>query len=368
MPRTTLHKFTKKKHGKKQFPIVKLLLMPFLILLLLLTVFQLQQRQTIKNFADTATCGSPGDKGNEMGVGKYCTEGGGQCLGTGSPICSADIQLNGSGICSKACNTDVDCGTGATCYQDTLGKGCKPDVCTTTPPTATPKPTTQPRPTATPQPTAKPTLKPTSIPTATPTQIPFITAAATAVPTAVPTSTPQATSMIISVYLHGIGNSGDNRNQVSTLSNKTPIHPQRTFTVSIMDAQSQPVSTLTIVFSYDPLKGLYTGTADLGNSVVTGSYGITLKTPSFLKKTVTGISVVRGQQVPVLLSLIAGDVNNDDTLNMLDYNAIVSCLSVLTQPVSCTNTQQQAADLNDDGKVDQTDYNLFLREISVPSQ
>src|SRR6266851_4534113 len=88
-----------------------LLFFAILIPILVLTIVALQQRQTYQQQAQTATCGAPGDTGNNQGVGKYCTQGGGQCLGTSSPICSADIQA-GPGICSKSCNTDADCGTG----------------------------------------------------------------------------------------------------------------------------------------------------------------------------------------------------------------------------------------------------------------
>jgi hypothetical protein len=108
---------------------------------LFLTIMQSQDKQTLQQQAATTagTCGSPGDMGNSLGVGKYCTQGGGQCQGLNASICSADIQLNGSGICSKSCNTDADCGTGAVCYQDTLGKGCEPISCQDTPtPTQTP--------------------------------------------------------------------------------------------------------------------------------------------------------------------------------------------------------------------------------------
>jgi len=104
-----------------------------LIVVAFFTIFQAQNMQTYQQHAATATCGAPGDPGNEDGVGKYCTQGGGQCQGTGSPICSADIETGVPGICSKSCNTDADCGTGAVCFQDTLGKGCEPVACEATP-------------------------------------------------------------------------------------------------------------------------------------------------------------------------------------------------------------------------------------------
>src|SRR6266567_1878940 len=82
-----------------------------LIVALFFTVLQIQNKQTYQQQAQTATCGAPGDMGNELGVGKFCTQGGGQCQGSQASICSADIQLNGQGLCSKSCNADADCGT-----------------------------------------------------------------------------------------------------------------------------------------------------------------------------------------------------------------------------------------------------------------
>lgn len=130
-------KTTKSPVSKKYLLVFGLVI---LIGALFLTITQSQNKQTIQQQAATTagTCGSPGDAGNSLGVGKYCTQGGGQCQGLNASICSADIQLNGSGICSKSCNTDADCGTGAVCYQDTLGKGCEPISCQNTP---TPTPT-----------------------------------------------------------------------------------------------------------------------------------------------------------------------------------------------------------------------------------
>lgn len=130
-------KATKSSVSKKYLLVFGLVI---LIGALFLTIMQSQSKQTLQQQAATTagTCGSPGDAGNSLGVGKYCTQGGGQCQGLNASICSADIQLNGSGICSKSCNTDADCGTGAVCYQDTLGKGCEPISCQNTP---TPTPT-----------------------------------------------------------------------------------------------------------------------------------------------------------------------------------------------------------------------------------
>ncbi len=130
-----------KSKGQSKFTKKYFIVFGILLAALYLALFQIQTKQTYQQHAQSQTCGSPGDMGNEQGIGKYCTQGGGQCQGLQASICSADIQLNGSGICSKSCNTNADCGTGAVCYQDTLGKGCEPVACEATPTPATPAPT-----------------------------------------------------------------------------------------------------------------------------------------------------------------------------------------------------------------------------------
>jgi len=358
MPRKTVHKSSKKKREKRQFPFIALFFLALLVLLVFFTVFLLQQQQTFQEHAATTTCGVPGDKGNETGVGKYCTQGGGQCLGTGAPICSADIQLSGTGICSKPCNTNADCGSSATCFQDTLGKGCKPNVCDTSNPTATPRPTAKPAPTVIP--TKKPTI--TTIPTSLPTIAP------TAAVTPTPITSTQNTSLFFTVYLHGIGKSGDNSNPTTnTLSNKTPLQTQRSFTLTITNSQNKVVTTQKTNFTYNTIGGFYTATAALDNTWTNGSYTITLATASFLEKTLPGIQIttVHLTTIPPI-TLSAGDINNDGSVNAIDYNSLIACFGEIAQPVSCTATQKQTADLNDDGRVDQTDYNLFLREINIP--
>lgn len=152
-----------------------------LIIVLVLTLLQVSHRQVFQQQAQTAAitgCGDSGDPGNADGVGKFCTAGGGQCVGTGSPICSADIQAGVPGLCSKPCSTDADCGTGAMCMASALGSGCEPIACNASP---TPTPTTA----SVPTPVCLGGVCPT------PTTVPQMTFApvATTAPTAAPSST-----------------------------------------------------------------------------------------------------------------------------------------------------------------------------------
>jgi len=65
-----------------------------------------------------------GQCGNELGVGRPCTEGGGQCdvfnLFAGEAgICIPDFADNTQvHACSKSCSVDDDCGAGALCFPD----------------------------------------------------------------------------------------------------------------------------------------------------------------------------------------------------------------------------------------------------------
>ena len=59
------------------------------------------------------------------------------------------------------------------------------------------------------------------------------------------------------------------------------------------------------------------------------------------------------------------NINNDNKLDILDYNTLIGCYSDLAAATSCNYTQKTASDLNDDGTVNQFDYNLFLRETAI---
>jgi hypothetical protein len=360
MPRAHKQSKSAKKIRIPNKPLLLLLLIPLLFVLIII-VLNLKERQILKQEAQIAGCGAPGSPGNEKGVGKYCTKGGGQCLGTGAPFCSVDFST-GPGICSKPCSTDLDCGAGAVCFADSLGKGCKPVACDApTQPTATPKPTTVNMPTATPTPriTNTPTPTPTRIPSPTPTIRP------TNIPSATPTPLPKTTTLLFQIYLHGIGKSGDSANAANALSNKNPATPSRSFTISIYTDPTNPKVTKTIPLIYSATEGLYTGTLDLGTNWDSSTYSIKLKTDSFLMETIQDIRIPQAQSFVVpITTMTAGDVNDDSVLSTLDYNIIIGCFTNALTPQSCADNQKKLSDVNDDGKVDISDSNLFLREIS----
>ncbi len=226
-------------------------------------------------------------------------------------------------------------------------------------------------------PTSTPTPTPTSTPTPTPTSTPTPTPTSTPTPTPVPNST----KLTFDVFLHGIGNSGDNANPDQfSLSNKNPRTKIRNVDVQILNSSSNIVATSSGTIRYASESGSFKGTVDFGLRVpATAAYNIKLKEKTHLRRLVPGIQTITTGQTNIVqqITLIAGDVIGDlnssdasirqsyNTLNILDYNMLMNCYSDFAPAISCTPAQKLLTDLNDNGTVNQFDYNLFLREITV---
>jgi hypothetical protein len=104
----------------------------------------------------------------------------------------------------------------------------------------------------------------------------------------------------------------------------------------------------------------------MGTSLSTGVYTVKVKSPQFLRTLVPGIQNITAgtsNQMPVTI-LVNGDINGDNTLNILDYNILMGCYSDFLPPASCTPANEELSDLDDDLFVNQFDYNLFLRELT----
>jgi hypothetical protein len=82
----------------------------------------------------TTGCAEACNPGNNLGCGRYCTAGGGECNQNGAPFlfCTEDYEPNGTGVgfCTGPCSKDADCGDGAFCSGSGMGsKGCVPAAC-----------------------------------------------------------------------------------------------------------------------------------------------------------------------------------------------------------------------------------------------
>lgn len=186
-----------------------------------------------------------------------------------------------------------------------------------------------------------------------------------------PTPTTAASSganINLNLILHGIGSGGDNANPTAnSLSNKDPLHKERTAIVSLFDVNNNLVATAEGKVVYSSASGSFKGIASSSAIVASGKYSIKVRTDNRLTRLVTGIqTLVAGQttNIPVV-EVVAGDATNDNKLDILDYNMLIDCYSDIGAAIACNDTKKLATDANDDGNVNQFDYNLFLREIST---
>lgn len=176
------------------------------------------------------------------------------------------------------------------------------------------------------------------------------------------------TGLNLTVFLHGIGNSGDNVNQtLSSLSNKNPLRRTRPVQAFIYNVNNQLISSASGQVNYSSASGNYTGRVQTSVPLPAGPYNIRVKTDRHLVRRLPGIQniVTTADNSLPAVHLVTGDINDDNRLNILDYNILIDCYTDTLPAPSCNDQNKKTiSDTDDDGKTNQTDYNLFLREIA----
>ncbi|GEM_PF-6760299 len=198
--------------------------------------------------------------------------------------------------------------------------------------------------------------------------IPFLLPTASAVPTVLPTHVPQPTPKLnerstkfdFDLALTGIG---------STSGNLSPLFPQRTLTVEVIDGLDRKVLEKKGFILWDGVTQTFYGTIDMGNTLNTGTYTVKVKTDRYLRKAFPNTQIAKGGLIVIpTASLIVGDINGDNLLDVQDYNLYVSCYKDRANTIECGKNKTNA-DLNDDGKndseTDLTDYKLLFGSLKV---
>lgn len=233
-------------------------------------------------------------------------------------------------------------------YTMKFNIGTSPSPSTTVSNT-TPTVTQATTPTNSPTPTASPT------PTPTPTPIPTATLAPTATPV------PGSSVLNLKIQLPGIGNGATNLGL-----NSTPIRPQRLGTVEILTAQNVASMTANGTFTYNSSTSVYEGQFSLGNNLPSSAYNVRVKIDNTLKKVLPGqIQINAGQtanQTVPPVSLISGDLNNDNTLGIIDWTFMIACIK---NESACTSSVRSLADLNDNGSIDERDVQILQRGFAI---
>lgn len=171
------------------------------------------------------------------------------------------------------------------------------------------------------------------------------------------------TTLAISLSLEGVSIEKAANNVPK--GNPDPKTKTRSTVIELLNANNQVVTTKQTNLTFDSVSGLFKDTVDLGGSFASGNYLLKIKSERYLKRLFPGIlNIASGQvfTVPTLI-LLAGDVNGDNELNVLDYNIFVSCFGPKAAAASCTN--KTTADVNDDGNIDGIDYNLFVHSLAI---
>jgi hypothetical protein len=208
-------------------------------------------------------------------------------------------------------------------------------------------------------------------PTTTTTQCPWYNPWCSGTTTTVPGGN---TLLALNVGLDGLGTTGDNLNSSSVDSNKNPKHTTRSALVKVFDKTGAEKVSATGTVDYISSSGKFTGTIGIPNFTETGEYTVKVKADGFLTKLYSGIQTITkgATKTMALVTLVNGDINNDNAITVLDYNLLINCSSfnkskISTATAACSTTYQTLADLDDNGTIDQYDVNLFIREFSAQS-
>jgi len=170
-----------------------------------------------------------------------------------------------------------------------------------------------------------------------------------------------------SIKLHGIGKGGDNVN-ASASGNLNPLRSTRYISIHLEDGIGNSFSAGVGEINYSSGSGVFSGSILLDESIPNGDYLVKIKLPQYLRRQVGGIiKVIKGEVSKISeVSLVAGDINDNNSVDISDYNLLIDCYSDLLPAKNCSDENKKtASDLSDDGLVNADDYNLFIRELSA---
>jgi hypothetical protein len=160
------------------------------------------------------------------------------------------------------------------------------------------------------------------------------------------------TTVNFSLSLTGMGT-----NTAAGLNNH-PLHPIRSAAIQIRNGSNQNVFTTTTNVTYSSSTGLYSGSVTF--TLPTGSYLFLAKLSNTLNKQASNFFQAGGTVTEPTLLPLSGDVDGNNTIDIQDYNDLMSCYGA--KYASCA--YKVSADLNDDGSVGGVDYNIIMRSFS----
>jgi len=173
----------------------------------------------------------------------------------------------------------------------------------------------------------------------------------------------KGTRLELDLKLQSIGTDAAHPNNV--VLNSHPVHEERDVVVEVFNSVDNSVQAIVATVSgkvrYDRVSGTFKGTVPIDGIPATGDYAIKVTIDKFLRKLIGRetqrpvFHIVVGQSNAInQTTLIAGDLNGDNKLNIIDYvNYWLPCHNKSKDTkIPDTNKTCEATDLNDDGQVD----------------
>ena len=221
------------------------------------------------------------------------------------------------------------------------------------------------------------TQTPNTTPTDTP--VPSLAPTATTIPTEMPTPTPIATPTLtpngarlsLTLSIKGLGEGIGNNSDPKTKQRQATVCLYATDADANGDGKCEKAIKKAdgfVNFNKDTKK-FDQAVFDLG-VVPEADYQIFVKTDTRLRKRIPGIKHIAPMQTTPVneVTLISGDITNNNILDIEDWNAYVGCFG---DKIDNTDTCKfkNAVDLNDDGKTDTSldfsDYKILLQNFQT---
>lgn len=165
------------------------------------------------------------------------------------------------------------------------------------------------------------------------------------------TTPPSGTgNLALNITIPGIGTN------VPGGANNNPAPSSVALQIQISNPSTlQAINTVSTSLNYNQTNGKFTGSTQIPN----GSYLLKVKSNNSLWNNIGPIILSSGQNATAPdATLVTGDLNQDNILDLADYNIFLSCYG------SRTCNQKGVADVNQDGKVNAQDLNIFYSGLA----
>jgi len=176
----------------------------------------------------------------------------------------------------------------------------------------------------------------------------------------------QNMNLALTVSLPGIGSGQDASTSGTTGNNMNPKRTTRQGQMQIFNMNNEQVKSSAVSFTYSASgsaqqTGVYTSTVNI-DGISPGTYYIKLSMDNTLFTQVSGVITLKeGNNTVPRVTLIPGDLNQDNNLNMSDHSIFVGCYG----KKECPADEKTRSDFNDDGVIDGKDYNILIRAFAI---